>query len=344
MNILSCELYLQDIIKTRKAIVNIEKLRNKKILVTGATGLVCSTIVDILICLNFNIEIYVAGRNETAFNERFGDKVKFIQYDATKEFLFAEDVDYIIHGASNASPNLYLEQPVETMKANIVGVDNLLTFARKFNVKKFVFISSSEVYGKNSDLEPFKENHYGYIDILNPRSSYAVSKRAAETMCSSYLFEYGVDYNIVRLGHIYGPTMSINDKRVSSDFAMKAAMGENIVLKSTGEQIRSYCYCVDCASAILSVMLNGKCGEAYNISNKHSIVSIRRMAEYYARFGKVKLIIDIPTVEERKAFNPMDNSSLNSEKLEELGWSSQFNVEEGFEHTVKILKEIMLKK
>ena len=161
------------------------------------------------------------------------------------------------------------------MQANITGVHNLLEYAHKKSVKKVIYVSSSEVYGRKESLEPFKEDQYGFIDLLNPRSSYSIAKRAAETMCVSYHAEYGVPFNVVRLGHIYGPSASRSDKRVSSDFAYKAAEGENLVLKSEGKQIRSYCYSLDCASAILSVLTSGVDGEAYNISNKDSIINIR---------------------------------------------------------------------
>ena len=111
-----------------------------------------------------------------------------------------------------------------------------------------------------------------------------------------------------------------------------------MTLKSEGKQIRSYCYSLDCASAILSVLIDGNAGEAYNISNPISIVNICQMAEYLSAAGGVDLIFDIPTQSEAAAFNPMDNSSLDSTKLESLGWKGAFTAEEGLSHTVRILK------
>ena len=341
MNILQSKLYQADIEKSLSSVLKIEKLKNSRILITGATGLVCSAIVDLLISTDLKISIYAAGRSEKKVKERFEGKVKFIQYDATKPIAFDMDVDYIIHGASNASPNLYVNQPVETMQANINGMQNLLEYAYKKSAKKVIYVSSSEVYGRKENIEPFKEDQYGFIDLLNPRSSYSIGKRAAETICASYHAEYGVPFNVVRLGHIYGPSASRNDKRVSSDFAYKAAEGEDLVLKSEGKQIRSYCYSLDCASAILSVLTSGMDGEAFNISNKESIINIREMAEYYAEIGRVKLIFDMPSKTETAAFNPMDNSSLSSTKLEGLGWRGIFSAKDGLAHTVHILKEIL---
>lgn len=339
MNILQSKLYQEDIKQSLSSVLKIEELKNSRILITGATGLVCSAIVDLLVNADLNITVYAAGRNERKVDERFEGKVKFLPYDATKAIAFDVDVDYIIHGASNASPNLYVNEPVETMQANINGMQNLLEYAHKKSVKKVIYVSSSEVYGRKESIEPFEEDQYGFIDLLNPRSSYSIAKRTAETMCVSYHAEYGVPFNVVRLGHIYGPSASRSDKRVSSDFAYKAAKGENLVLKSEGKQIRSYCYSLDCASAILSVLTSGVDCEAYNISNKDSIINIREMAAYLAEAGGVDLLFDIPSKTEAAAFNPMDNSSLDSTKLESLGWKGIFSAGDGLGHTVSIIKE-----
>jgi len=340
MTILESSIYQNDIKKAISSVLNIEELKNTSVLITGATGLVCSAIADILINANQNITVYAAGRSEKRVKERFDGKVTFVPYDATKLITFDVNVDFIIHGASNASPNLYISEPVETIQANVVGIQNLLDYAYRKSVKKVVYISSSEVYGRKDTIEPFKEDQYGFIDLLNPRSSYSIAKRAAETMCASYYAEFGVSFNVVRLGHIYGPSASKDDKRVSSDFAYKAAIGENLVLKSEGKQIRSYCYSLDCASAIISVLTSGVVGEAYNISNKVSIINIRQMAELLSEAGQVELIFDIPSKIEAAAFNPMDNSSLDSSKLESLGWQGEFSIKEGLLHTVQILKEL----
>lgn len=341
MNILQSKLYKEDIKSCLSSVLNIEELKNSKMLITGATGLVCSAIVDVLINADLDITVYAAGRSEEKVYERFDGKAVFVPYDATKPVTFDVDVDYVIHGASNASPNLYMDEPVETMQANIIGIQNLLEYAHSKSVKKVIYISSSEVYGRKESVEPFKEDQYGFIDLLNPRSSYSIAKRAAETMCVSYHAEYGVPFNVVRLGHIYGPSASRNDKRVSSDFTYRAAEGENLVLKSEGKQIRSYCYSLDCASAILSVLTSGIDGEAYNISNGNSIINIREMAEYLAESAGVELIFDIPNRTEAAAFNPMDNSSLDSSKLESLGWKGIFGAQIGLEHTIFIINEII---
>lgn len=350
MSILESNTYLNDL---RYLVENTEYLsnfKNKSILVTGSTGLICSAIIDVLLeanlVLNNNTKIYIAARNMGKAKERFLkfpdknllDYIEFVKYDATKSIDFSFKADYIIHGASNAHPKAFVKYPVETMVSNLFGLDELLKYSKKVMSKNLVYISSSEVYGNKENLDPFKENDYGYIDILSSRNAYASSKRASETLCNSYYDEYGVKSCIVRPGHIYGPTASRDDSRVGSSFAYSVVDGEDIVLKSSGEQIRSYCYVLDCASAILCVLIKGYPGVAYNISNRNSIMSIADIAKFYADEGNVNICFNLPTDEEKKAFNPMINSSLDSTKLELLGWRGLFDSKKGTAHTIRVLR------
>lgn len=327
-------------------------MKGKSILITGAAGLICSAVVDILFRYNdihnAGIRILAAGRWPEEMEKRFGEMVKrpdfiFVRYDASRtDNELNLPCDYIIHGASNAFPGMIIKEPVETMLSNFLGMKYLLDYAKGMGTKRILYISSSEVYGKKENSEPFREDEYGSIDLLNPRNSYSIGKRAAETLCASYAAEYGVESVIVRPGHIYGPTASPMDNRVSSAWAYAAARGEDIIMKSDGLQLRSYCYCLDCASAMLKVLLSGNNITAYNISNPDSIISIRQMAEILAEAGKVQLVREEAGEEEKKSFNPMSNSSLESNNLQKLGWQGLFDAKRGLSHTVVILKEGIL--
>ena len=191
------------------------------------------------------------------------------------------------------------------------------------------------MYGQKKEKRPFFESDYGFVDVLNPRACYPSSKRAAETMCAAYHEEFGVDFVVVRPGHIYGPTITDTDSRASAQFTRKAKAGEDIVMKSAGLQLRSYCYTLDCASAILTVLLKGGCGEAYNISNPQSVVTISELAECMAKAAGVNVVFEQATVQESKSYNMMDNSSLDSSKLEKLGWNGCYNLEKGIVSTIK---------
>ena len=279
-------------------------------------------------------------------SDRFGeyydrDYFNYVKYDASKgDNKIDVKADYIIHGASNASPKAIVAEPVETMLSNFNGLYYLLNYAKENGTKRVLYISSSEVYGQKNDGKAFKEDDYGYIDLLNKRNSYSIGKRAAETLCASYYAEYGVESVIVRPGHVYGPTASPNDDRISSAFAYAAVHGEKLVMKSAGTQLRSYCYCLDCASAIIKVLTKGKPVTSYNISNPDSVVTVHQMAEAIAKVGNVELVTEIASDMEKSSFNPMDNSTLEAESLMKLGWRGQFGIEIGVKNTVDILGEI----
>lgn len=344
MRLLDSKKYIYDL---KKAVDrnNLSGLHGKTFFVTGGFGLICSTVIDVLLTCGKTGKIYVGARNIEQFKDRFGnlDNVDYVAYDALQKPNLEIAPDYIICGAGLASPELYTQKPVETILSNFDGLHNLLEFAKQNSVERLLYISSSEVYGKKDTSESFIEGVYGKVDIDNIRSSYPIAKRASELLCKAYCTEYNVNSVIARPGHIYGPSAKRNDKRISSDFAYKAANGENLVMKSDGSQKRSYCYSIDCAIQILTVLQAGKCGEAYNIGHDE-VTTIRKMAEITAKAGQVKLLMELPSDIEEKSFNPMNNSALDNSKIKKLGYRDTFTVEEGLTHTVEILKELYCSK
>lgn len=342
--------YWDDVGLSLSSIPGVHELFGTSILVTGATGMICSSVVDILLYLNrqknAGIQILVAGRNEQKAAQRFegftqNDGLFFVPYDATAatEIKIDGNVDYVIHGASNANPAIYMKEPVETILANIIGLSAMLRLAETKKAHRLLYVSSSEVYGKKEDSRPYGENDYGYLDILNQRAGYPSSKRTGESLCVAYGMEYGVDSVMVRPGHIYGPTIQDSDNRASAQFTRDAVAGIDIVMKSKGEQLRSYCHSLDCASAMLTVLLRGEKGNAYNISNPDSICTISDIAHAIGAAAGVKVLFDLPTQLEQKSYNLMDNSSLTSQKLESLGWTPRFDLEYGVGRMIKILKD-----
>ncbi len=340
------EAYWNDVDRVLACVPNLTEIKGRPILITGGTGMICSSLVDLLLRYNqksgAGIRILLAGRSRERIRARFlgfteGKDFSFEPYDATAQDALNISAEYIIHGASNADPSALASEPVETIRANVTGLARLLDAARAEKSRRLLYISSSEVYGTRPDQAeplPFREEDYGYVDILNPRSAYPCSKRAAETLCASYGREYGVDTVIVRPGHIYGPQITDTDSRASAQFTRNAAAGKDIVMNSAGTQLRSYCYTLDCASAILTVLLNGEIGNAYNISNRDSIVTIRDVAEALARAGGTKVVFEEASEQEKAGYNQMTNSSLNAEKLEKLGWHAVFGLEEGADRTL----------
>lgn len=339
--------YWIDVKRILPNIVDKEALYNKRILLTGATGMLVSAVLDTLCLMNrecgANIEIILASRTIERVKRRFshlkeGTDYHWIYFDTTEEREFQIDIDYIIHGASNANPTLYALHPAETIMGNIVGTNSLLKLLAKNQKGRMLFISSSEIYGKTERGCEYKEEDYGVIDSMNLRAGYPNAKKLAETLCVSYKSEYDVDVVVARPGHIYGPSITDKDDRASAQFTKAAAEGNEIVLKSAGLQRRSYCYTLDCASAILSILTRGKSGEAYNIANKNSNITIRELAEEFAECVNRKVRYENPSDIEEKGYNLMSNSALNAEKLEALGWKAEFGFSEGIARTIKFYK------
>ena len=338
--------YWNDVEKVIECIPDYQRLFGHSFFITGASGMICSSIIEILLKLNKDhdagIEIYAGSRNKESFEKRFGafsHVLHFVEYDALSDKEMNITADYIIHGASNAHPEAFAKEPVETMLANVNGLNSILNNVKKGGkTKRVLYISSSEVYGKKDNKRPYVEDDYGYVDILNPRAAYPSSKRASETLCLAYQKEYGVDTVIVRPGHIYGPSITQKDSRASAVFSRMAKKGEPIVMKSKGLQLRSYMYTLDCASAILAVLFNGKSGQAYNISNPDSLITLREMAVEIAKAGNVEIVYENPSDNEVSSYNLMENSALNSDKLTSLGWRGCFGIKEGATKTLHYLE------
>lgn len=343
--------YWQQIERVASENESYPSLFGKTLLVTGATGLVCSSVVDLLLVLNrtqdAKIKIVIAGRSGQKVNQFFSrhrnaDTLNFTYFDATKadQLEFESSIDLIIHGASNATPSEFAAHPVDTILANVLGLNRLLCAAVGAGAERLLYVSSSEVYGSKKTVEPYRETDYGPIDILNSRAAYPLSKQTGEALCIAYGVEHDLDTVIARPGHVYGPLINRNDNRASAQFARKVKGGQKIVLKSDGSQLRSYCHALDCASAILAILASGKRANAYNISNPHSICTIAELAATIGKQSNVDVIRETPTQDEKRVFSMMDNSSLSSDKLEALGWRPHFNLESGVKNMLDEFCEI----
>lgn len=319
---------------------------DKKILLTGSTGLIGSFFVDLVWLFNLHnekkIQLTGVNRNVEKARIRFpyiSDKNIAFVGSAVEKFSPCGDekFDFIIHAASPADPLSFAKNPVETITANVLGTINLLELSRKHG-SKFLFVSTREVYGQIVNSVRYKEDEFGLIDFNNVRSQYPESKRVAEILCRAYADECGVDAKIARLGYVYGPTQTEGDSRASAQFLRNAARGEDIVLKSAGLQKRSWTFVADCVSALIYMLLRGN-EMVYNVADENSEVSVAKFAELVARTSGTKVVRSQQSAEERKGSSDDNNALLDATKLKGLGWKALFDLETGVEDTMKILAD-----
>lgn len=324
---------------------NIEKLRNKNVLITGVTGFIGRQLVLTLLCMNklhnTNIKIFAMARNKEKAENIFGNLIsdnnfKLCIQNITDKVLISEKIDFIIHCANPVVSKVFVENPVETIEAITIGTNNILKFAKEKSVESVVYLSSMEVYGI-IDIPTIKETDYGYIDPLNVRSSYSEGKRLAETLCISYKSEYNVPVKIIRLSQVFGAGLDYNDSRVLSQFVRSVIENKDIVLHTKGESVLTNCYISDAINGIFTVLLNGVNGESYNLANAQNVFSIKEIAELMVENNpKSKVIIDIKNVAQ---YRPDTILKLNTDKINSLGWVAKIGLKEMIHKTISSYME-----
>lgn len=336
----------EDFSQILKSKVKWDRFSGKTVLITGASGLLASYMVETLLLLNKstlqenNCKVIAIVRNLTTAKERFSNyssdkNLKIIAQDVSQVFIINEPIDFIIHAASSASPKHYGTDPVGVIMPNVLGTKNTLDLSIQHNVSSYLYFSSSEIYGKISNGEILHENNYGYLDPLNIRSCYGESKRMGENICISYYHQFSVPIKIVRPTHTYGPGIKLNDGRVFSDFVKNILSDENIELKSDGFATRSFCYIADATIAFFMILLSGKNGEAYNVSNPGQTVSIKALAEILVSIYPDKKL-EVLYSSHEKSYIPTQAviPVADITKIKNLGWQPTIDIRDGFSRTI----------
>lgn len=351
MSLLENELYREDLAYVAKLKVPWEKLNGKSILLSGATGMIGSFFIDVIMYKNsyddLNCHVYAMGRNEEKARKRFGEYwndslFDFVEHDVNKtmEYLEIKHIDFVLHLASNTHPMAYSTDPIGTITTNIMGVYNMLEFADRVHAKRMEFASSNEIYGENrGDVEKFDEKYLGYIDCNTMRAGYPESKRCGEALCQAYIAQKGMDVVIPRLTRSYGPTLLNSDTKALSQFLKKGLAHEDIVLKSAGTQYYSYTYVSDAVAGLITVLLCGTKGVAYNIADEASDIRLKDLAGIIAKASGTKVVFDVPEAVEAAGYSTATKARLDNKKISELGFKAKYDIESGIKRTLKIMEQ-----
>lgn len=315
---------INNIIKS--SIIEWNLLKGKTIYISGASGIIGQFLVTVLLeankRLNLRLQVVASVRDIKKTKSKYGSRIydkalKLYKNDVTKEIKYSGKADYIIHCASSTSSRFFVENPVETLNTAFIGTNNLIRFALKKNSRSIVYLSSMEVYGTVTSSGEITEKDLGSLDIMTSRSSYPMGKRASESLCFAYFQEYKVPVKIVRLAQIVNSCTEYTDPHLYAHIARSIIERRDLVLNTSGNTIQSFCYITDAITAILSVMLKGADGEAYNVSS--SSIKIKDLVSDLCKKYGISLKFDINNT---NLYPAETNLTLSTEKLEQLGWKA----------------------
>ena len=348
-NRLRCAEYAADVERVASLGLPWVRLAGKAVAISGATGMIGAFLVDVLMRKN---EVDGLGCRAVCLG-RSADKARArLPYFGKPGFEFEEcdlrqdgaapkaHADFVLHLASSTHPRAYVTDPVGTVRVNVGGLDRLLAYAAREGARA-LFASSVEVYGQNrGDAERFGEGYCGYLDCNTLRACYNESKRLGEALCQSYRAQEGSEVVIARIARAYGPTLLPDDSKALSQFMRRALAGQDVVLKSEGTQRFSYLHVADVVSGLLYVLLCGADGEAYNLADEGSDVTLRDLAALVANAGGVEVAFDLPDAREAAGFSKSTLALMDGSKARALGWRAHYGMEGGVAQTMAALKEL----
>lgn len=327
---------------------SIDKLSGKHVLITGASGLLGSYLVETIAYVNTkkkrSLQCHVLAMQKKRITKKhrlgylLGRKdIQFVYHDASYTFRPPHRLDYIIHAAGISAPALFLADPLGTIDVNVKGTRWILEYAKKNRVTSVLYVSSGEIYGNPPpESIPTLETYTGNASTLGPRACYISSKRLAETLCRIYFETYGVPVKIARPFIVYGPGLGITDRRVMADFIRQGLQGKPIEMASAGRDTRSYCYIEDATVAFFQLLLSSKNGEAFNVASDLEEVSIRNLARLVHKTCHIKKPVRV--IEKNASYiqGAPNRVMPDISKLKTaFGYIPEVGIEEGLKRTIE---------
>lgn len=307
------------------------------ILITGGAGFIGSHLVDKFISRKYNviaIDNLLTGTKKNLDPFLKNENFTFLNLDVQNHIEISQDLDYVLHLASAASPKAYTQHPINTLKAGSIGTINTLGLAKAKNAK-YLLTSTSEVYG-DPQISPQPETYWGNVNPNGVRSMYDEAKRFAEAAVASYNRIYNLDTRIVRLFNTYGPNMKINDGRVVTNFISQAISNQDITIYGKGDQTRSFCYVDDTVSGIIKAMESNS-SEVFNIGNPNEI-TILQLAEKIISLTNSNSSIKFVDLPED---DPMQRNPDITKANEKLNWFPEVLLEDGLMKTISWVEKSM---
>lgn len=353
MGLMENERYHSLLDRTIQAFPHWSLLAGKTLFLSGATGMLGSFLVDLVMRRNEGTPagskcgLIAVGRNAGTAKRRFTQwfsepEFHFVEHDITVPLdVLPCRADFFIHGASTSHPVEYSTQPINTVLANVLGTRNVLELAAKEAGSRMLLLSSVEIYGENrGDTELFDEDYCGYLNCNTLRAGYPEAKRVSEALCQAYISEKGVDAIIIRLPRCYGPTMKMEDTKAIAQFIKNGVSREDIVLKSKGEQVYSFTYAPDAVLGMLWVLLRGETGQAYNLGDRRSNIMQKDLAKLIADYAGTKVVFDLPDEMERRGYSTATKAMMDACRIRELGWQAGCDISAGIRETLDILRTL----
>lgn len=313
------------------------ELSGSTVAVTGSTGLIGSHLVRAILASNDSfgrdISLVLPVRNVEKARGLFGmrEDIELVTWSLGEGFQCQRPTDYYVHAACGTSSKAFSDAPATTIMQIVSGADEMLKSALDAGCKKFVFLSTMEVYGEVEGVA--SEDNLGKLDPMVVRNSYPEAKRLAECLCASYCSQFNLPTVVLRLAQTFGQGVDRDDARVFAEFGRSAVLGDDIVLFSDGSKRNSYLSVNDAVRAVLITMVEGQAGEAYNVANEETYCSILSMAEFVIRtYGAKDAVVRREIDRAREAtFRKSSDLILDSSKLRALGWQPHDDLSDMYE-------------